>query len=61
VHSTEVSHAPGMPAFLADLAGQPDHISAVRFLNYEGQPEAVDLVNRFEQVILMQQKASSQG
>ncbi len=50
-----------MPAFLADLAGQPDHISAVRFLNYEGQPEAVDLVNRFEQVILMQQKASSQG
>ena len=32
------------------LAGQPDHVAAVRFLNYEGQPEAVDLVNRFEQV-----------
>jgi hypothetical protein len=32
------------------LARQPDHVSAVRFLNYEGQPEAVDLVNRFEQV-----------
>ena len=45
-----VCHAPWMPASSAVLAGQPDHVSAVRFLNYEGQPEAVDLVNRFEQV-----------
>ena len=37
-------------AVSAVLAYQPAHVSAVRFLNYEGQPEAVDLVNRFEQV-----------
>ena len=29
------------------LARQPAHIPAVRFLNFEGQPEAVDLVNRY--------------
>ena len=36
----------------AELARQPSHIPAVRFLNFEGQPEVGDVVNRFEQVTL---------
>ena len=34
----------------AVLARQPEHVPAVRFLNFEGQPEAVDLVNRWAHV-----------
>ncbi len=34
------------------LSRQPPHVAAARFLNFEGQPEAVDLTNRFEQVTL---------
>lgn len=36
----------------AVLAQQPDHVSSLRFLNVEGQAEAGDLTNRFEQVTL---------
>jgi hypothetical protein len=38
-----------------ELSRQPPHVPAVRFLNYEGQPElgnVNDVVNRFEQVTL---------
>jgi hypothetical protein len=34
----------------AALARQPAHVPAVRFMNFEGQPEAADLTNRIEQV-----------
>ncbi|PRW56345.1 glycosyltransferase-like protein [Chlorella sorokiniana] len=45
---------PGGPAFSlpAVLARQPPHVPALRFMNYEGQPEAGDLTNRIEQVTL---------
>ena len=36
----------------AVLRQQPDHVPAVRFLNFEGLPEAGDLTNRFDQVSL---------
>lgn len=31
---------------------QPAHVPAIRFMNFEGQPEAGDLKNRYEQVTL---------
>lgn len=34
------------------LSRQPPHIPAVRFMNFEGQPEAGEQANRFEQVTL---------
>lgn len=34
------------------LARQPSHVPAVRFMNYEAQPEAGDVVNRYEQITL---------
>jgi hypothetical protein len=34
------------------LGRQPGHVSAVRFLNVEGQSEAGGIVNRFEQITL---------
>lgn len=34
------------------LARQPAHVPSVRFMNFEGQPEAGDLTNRYEQVTL---------
>jgi hypothetical protein len=37
---------------LAVLRQQPDHVSSLRFMNIEGQAEAGDLTNRFEQVTL---------
>ncbi len=42
----------GGPAFSlpAVLARQPPHVPALRFMNFEGQPEAGDLTNRIEQV-----------
>lgn len=45
---------PGGPAnsLAAALARQPPHVPAARFLNFEGQPEAGGLRNRFEQVSL---------
>lgn len=41
----------GGPAFslTAELAAVPPHVPAVRFMNFEGQPEAADLTNRIEQ------------
>jgi hypothetical protein len=39
---------PCLPA--AALARQPPHVPAVRFMNFEVQPEAGDIANRFEQV-----------
>ena len=43
--------AAGGPAFslTATLARQPPHVPAVRFMNFEGQPEAGDITNRIEQ------------
>ncbi|KAL4457894.1 hypothetical protein ABPG75_012759 [Micractinium tetrahymenae] len=45
---------PGGPAFslTAELAAVPAHVPAVRFMNFEGQPEAADVTNRIEQVTL---------
>lgn len=43
----------------AVLAEQPSHVAAARFLNFEGQPEAGDLTNRFEQVTLFRTHAVS--
>jgi len=47
--------AAGGPAFslTAVLARQPPHVPSVRFMNFEGQPEAGDLTNRYEQVGVM--------
>lgn len=39
-------------AYFAVLRRQPDHVSSLRFMNIEGQAEAGDLTNRFEQVTL---------
>ena len=36
----------------AELSRQPAHVPAVRFLNFEGQPEVGDISNRYEQVTL---------
>ena len=46
-----LSTSAGGPAFSlpAVLARQPPHVPAVRFMNFEGQPEAGDLTNRIEQ------------
>ena len=43
---------PGGPVLSlpAVLSRQPAHQPSVRFMNFEGQPEAGDLVNRYEQV-----------
>lgn len=48
----DLTHAllPTCPPAAAVLARQPPHLPAVRFMNFEGQPEAGDLTNRFEQV-----------
>lgn len=45
---------PGGPtaSITAELERQPDHVPAVRFMNYEAQPEISDVINRFEQVTL---------
>ena len=42
----------GAASLSAELGRQPAHVPAVRFMNFEGQPEAGDLVNRYEQVTL---------
>ena len=39
-----------MFSLTAALAREPAHVPAVRFMNFEGQPEAADLRNRIEQV-----------
>jgi hypothetical protein len=43
-----VGHPSGSLA--AQLAALPCHVAAVRILNFEGQPEAGDVANRYEQV-----------
>ncbi|KDD73134.1 hypothetical protein H632_c2500p0 [Helicosporidium sp. ATCC 50920] len=45
---------PASPAFSIRqaLAIVPSHVASVRFLNHEGQPEAMDLTNKYEQVTL---------
>eukprot|EP01025_Chloroclados_australasicus_P067086 TRINITY_DN9272_c2_g1_i6.p1 TRINITY_DN9272_c2_g1~~TRINITY_DN9272_c2_g1_i6.p1 ORF type:complete len:732 (+),score=93.71 TRINITY_DN9272_c2_g1_i6:291-2198(+) len=46
---------PGAPNgfSVASVLGQlPPHISSLRFMNYEGQPEVIDIANKFEQVTL---------
>jgi hypothetical protein len=49
----ELIHLEGPAASLgAELAGLPCHVSNVRMMNLEGQPEAGGLVNRLEQVTL---------
>lgn len=53
IDADELLH-PGNPSFniAVELASQPPHVSALRFMNFEGQVEAGDLVNRYEQVTL---------
>ena len=49
----ELFHPGGHAASItAELALQPVHVPAVRFLNFEGQPEASNIQNRYEQVTL---------
>eukprot|EP01023_Acetabularia_acetabulum_P027013 TRINITY_DN25552_c0_g1_i3.p1 TRINITY_DN25552_c0_g1~~TRINITY_DN25552_c0_g1_i3.p1 ORF type:complete len:728 (-),score=153.66 TRINITY_DN25552_c0_g1_i3:96-2009(-) len=46
---------PGAPngfSVASVLGQQPNHVSSLRFMNYEGQPESGDVVNKFEQVTL---------
>eukprot|EP01026_Neomeris_dumetosa_P028844 TRINITY_DN2336_c0_g1_i4.p1 TRINITY_DN2336_c0_g1~~TRINITY_DN2336_c0_g1_i4.p1 ORF type:complete len:616 (-),score=86.67 TRINITY_DN2336_c0_g1_i4:287-2134(-) len=46
---------PGAPngfSVASVLGQQPPHVSSLRFMNYEGQPEAGDIANKYEQVTL---------
>lgn len=58
----EVAYPMGNPSFnlAADLAAQPPHVAAVRLLNYEAMPEAVDVSNPFEQVTLFSPHAHAE-
>lgn len=49
----ELFHPGGHAASItAELSLQPAHVPAVRFLNFEGQPEFGNMQNRYEQVTL---------
>eukprot|EP01025_Chloroclados_australasicus_P011382 TRINITY_DN14920_c0_g1_i10.p1 TRINITY_DN14920_c0_g1~~TRINITY_DN14920_c0_g1_i10.p1 ORF type:complete len:542 (-),score=55.17 TRINITY_DN14920_c0_g1_i10:436-2061(-) len=50
---------PGHPNFSLDktLTGLPEDIAIITFMNFEGQPEAGDIRNRFEQITLFRAHA----
>lgn len=45
---------PNNPSFslISEFGTQPSHVSSLRFMNFEGQPEIGDVKNRYEQVTL---------